>query len=61
MEIRVPGTCVIVEDRIGGDLPGNWAFVEEQSRRPGNAWLAERKSLALSVPPVVIPFERNIY
>jgi RES domain-containing protein len=60
MEIQVPGTCAMLEDRIGGDLPGNWAFVEEQSRGLGTAWLTERKSLALSVPSVVIPFERNI-
>lgn len=60
MEIHVPGTCAMLEDRIGGDLPGNWAFVEEQSRGLGTAWLTEGKSLALSVPSVVIPFERNI-
>ncbi len=44
MEIEVPGTyCVLLEDRIGGELPGNWAFVEEQSRRLGTAWLTEKK------------------
>jgi RES domain-containing protein len=61
MEIHVPdGAFVTIEDRIGGELPGNWAFVEEQSRQLGTEWLIERKSLMLSVPSVVIPFERNL-
>ncbi len=61
MEIDVPdGTCMTIEDRIGGVLPGNWAFVEEQSRQLGADWLTEGKILMLSVPSVVIPFERNL-
>jgi RES domain-containing protein len=61
MEIEVPdGACVTIEDRIGGELPGNWAFVEEQSRQLGTGWLTEGKNLMLSVPSVVIPFERNL-
>ena len=61
MEIDVPdGACVTIEDRVGGDLPGNWAFVQEQSRQLGTDWLTEGKILMLSVPSVVIPFERNL-
>jgi RES domain-containing protein len=61
IEIEVPdGVCVTIEDRIGGELPGNWAFVEEQSRCLGTDWLTEGKILMLSVPSVVIPFERNL-
>jgi RES domain-containing protein len=61
MEIEVPdGACVTIEERIGGELPGNWSFVEEQSRHLGTDWLLERKFLMLSVPSVVIPFERNL-
>jgi RES domain-containing protein len=61
MEVEVPdGACVTIENRIGGELPGNWAFVEEQSRRLGTDWLTEGKVLMLSVPSVVIPFERNL-
>jgi RES domain-containing protein len=61
MEVEAPdGACVTIEERIGGELPGNWAFVQEQSRRLGTDWLIDRKSLILSVPSVVIPFERNL-
>jgi RES domain-containing protein len=61
MEIEVPdAACVTIEDRLGGDLPGNWAFVDVQSRQLGTAWLVEGQSLMLSVPSVVIPFERNL-
>ena len=61
MEIEVPdGACVTIEDRIGGELPSNWSFVEEQSRHLGTDWLLEGKILMLSVPSVVIPFERNL-
>ncbi len=61
IEIEVPdGTAVTIEDRIGGELPGNWAFVQEQSRRLGTDWLTEGKTLVLSVPSVVIPYERNL-
>jgi RES domain-containing protein len=61
MEIEVPdGVAVTIEDRIGGELPGNWSFVEEQSRQLGTDWLLEGKILMLSVPSVVIPFERNL-
>jgi len=61
MEIDVPdGNCMSIEEYIGGELPGNWAFVEEQSRRLGTDWLRERRAMMLSVPSVVIPFERNL-
>jgi RES domain-containing protein len=61
MEIEAPeGACVAIEDRLGGELPGNWSFVEEQSRHLGTEWLLEGKTLMLSVPSIVIPFERNL-
>jgi RES domain-containing protein len=61
MEIEVPdGAWATIEERIGGELPGNWAFVEEQSRQLGTDWLLEGKILMLSVPSVVVPFERNL-
>lgn len=61
MEIQAPdGSCVTIEDRMGGELPGNWAFVQEQSRHLGSEWLTGRETLMLSVPSVVIPFERNL-
>jgi RES domain-containing protein len=61
MEIEAPdGCCVTIEDRIGGELPGNWSFVDEQSRQLGTDWLLECKVLILSVPSVVIPLERNL-
>jgi RES domain-containing protein len=61
MQIEVPDmACVTIEERIGGEMPGNWSFVEEQSRQLGTDWLLEGKVLMLSVPSVVIPFERNI-
>ena len=34
IEIEAPdGSCVTIEDRMGGELPGNWAFVQERSRQ----------------------------
>ena len=61
MEIEVPdGECISVEEHIGGELPGNWSFLQEQSRHIGSEWLLDAKSLMLSVPSVVIPFERNL-
>ena len=51
---------VHVADMIGGPLPGNWASDHGHTRPLGTAWLSERKSVALSVPSVVIPLERNI-
>ena len=61
MEIEVPdGVSVTIESRTGGELPGNWSFVEDQSRQLGTDWLLEGKILMLSVPSVVIPFERNL-
>ncbi|UEM07238.1 RES domain-containing protein (plasmid) [Skermanella rosea] len=33
---------------------------EDESRRFGTAWLAEKRSAALLVPSVIIPVETNI-
>ena len=61
MEIVMPKDDLItIENRLGGELPGNWAFVADQSRQLGTDWLIERKTLILSVPSVVVPFERNL-
>jgi RES domain-containing protein len=61
MEIEVPDLAwSTIEERIGGELPGNWSSIEEQSRQLGTEWLLEKKTLMLSVPSVVIPFERNL-
>jgi RES domain-containing protein len=49
-----------IADLIGGSLPGNWASDHGHTRPLGTAWLSDRKSVALVVPSVVIPLERNI-
>ena len=51
---------VHIVDMIGGPLPGNWASDQGHTRPLGTAWLLGRKSVALVVPSVVIPLERNI-
>lgn len=60
MEIDIPGDSIdMIEDRIGGPLPGNWPFVEDQTRELGSRWLASGTAIGLSVPSIVIPLERN--
>ena len=51
---------VHVADILGGPLPGNWASDHGHTRPLGTAWLSERKAVALVVPSVIIPLERNI-
>jgi RES domain-containing protein len=51
---------VHVADMIGGPLPGNWASDHGHTRPLGTAWLSGKKSVALVVPSVVIPLERNV-
>ena len=43
------------------DLPGDWRArpASEGARRIGDAWAEARASVALSVPSVVVPAERN--
>lgn len=43
------------------DLPEDWRAraISEGARRVGDAWLAEQASVALSVPSVIVPEERN--
>ena len=44
-----------------GDLPEDWRAraVSEGARRIGDAWAEARASVALSVPSVIVPNERN--
>ena len=44
-----------------GDLPEDWRAraVSEGARRIGDAWAEARASVALSVPSVIVPTERN--
>src|SRR5580658_4834616 len=49
-----------VTDVIGGHLPGNWAADHGHTRPLGTTWLSGKRSVALVVPSVVIPLERNV-
>lgn len=49
-----------IEDVLGGPLPGNWPFAEAQTQHLGTGWLDSRASIALGVPSLVIPRERNL-
>lgn len=61
LELEVPDSEIeTIEDRLGGPLPGNWAFVEKHTRDLGRVWLESLSSIGLSVPSVVIPTERNV-
>ena len=60
LEIEVESADVLtIEGLIGGTLPGNWAADHQHSRPLGMEWLANRNSVVLSVPSVIIPTERN--
>lgn len=59
--IELPDDSVItVESVLGGPLPGNWPFVEAQTQHLGADWLDSRASIALEIPSLVIPRERNL-
>ena len=61
LRIAFPSDSLIsIEDLLGGPLPANWPFVDAQTRRIGTDWLRSASSLALTVPSLVIPFERNL-
>jgi RES domain-containing protein len=49
-----------IADLIGGPLPANWSSDHGHTRPLGTTWLSGKKSVALVVPSVVIPLERNI-
>jgi len=59
-EVRVPhGLILELRDE---DLPVDWRArpVSLGARGVGDAWLAQRASVALSVPSVLVPQERNL-
>jgi RES domain-containing protein len=61
VEIELEGIAPIeVAEMIGGPLPGNWASDHAHTRPVGTAWLTKGKSVALAVPSIVIPLEKNI-
>src|SRR5713226_9176095 len=55
-----PDSVLKIEQYIGGALPGNWPFVEVQTQHFGAEWLNSKESIALEVPSIVIPLERNL-
>ena len=61
LTIQIPDESVLqIEAYVSGPLPGNWAFVEEQTQQIGTEWLKSGTSIALGVPSIVIPLERNL-
>jgi RES domain-containing protein len=61
LTMELPNDSVLtIENVLGGPLPGNWPFVEAQTQHLGAEWLDSRASLALEVPSLVIPRERNL-
>ena len=74
LAIALPDDLVMVEIEVpdaGGmlrlepsDLPDNWAEDEVITRRIGDQWHATRRTLALSVPSVILPLadvvDRNL-
>lgn len=57
--LHIPEHLVLeLRDR---DLPADWRAraVSEGARRVGDAWLEAQASVALSVPSVIVPEERN--
>ena len=61
LTMELPANSVLkVEEYLKGPLPGNWAFVEAQTQHLGTEWLDSRESIALEVPSIVIPLERNL-
>ncbi len=61
MKIEIPNDSLItIEQRLGGPLPANWPNVEVQTQHLGSEWLTSNDSLALEVPSIIIPLERNL-
>ncbi len=61
MKIDIPNdSLVTIENRIGGPLPANWSYIEAQTRHLGSEWLLSKESIALEVPSIIIPLERNL-
>lgn len=61
LTIELPADSVLtIEKHLAGPLPGNWPFVEAQTQRIGTDWLNSRESIALEVPSLIIPLERNL-
>jgi len=59
-ELRVPHALVL--ELRDDDLPPDWRTrpVSQAARAIGDAWLEQRASVALSVPSVLVPQERNL-
>ena len=59
-EVRVPHDLIL--ELRDEDLPDVWRArpVSAGARAVGDAWLAQRASVALSVPSVLVPQERNL-
>jgi RES domain-containing protein len=60
IELDDGAELVHIADLIGGPLPANWSSDHGHTRPLGTTWLSDKKSVALVVPSVVIPLERNI-
>jgi len=59
-EVRVPHDLIL--ELRDEDLPADWRArpVSPGARAAGDAWLGQRASVALSVPSVLVPQERNL-
>jgi len=59
-EIHVPNDLIL--ELRDEDLPDDWRArpVSAGARAVGDAWLAQRASVALTVPSVLVPQERNL-
>ncbi len=59
--IELPSDSILsIEKHLTGPLPANWPFVEAQTQIIGTDWLNSRSSIALEIPSIVIPLERNL-
>ena len=58
-KLRIPEALML--ELRDEDLPEDWQAraVSEGARRVGDAWLKAQASVALSVPSVIVPEERN--
>ncbi len=59
-EVHVPHALVL--ELRDDDLPADWRArpVSHAARAIGDAWLEQRASVALTVPSVLVPQERNL-